>query len=441
MKRYGSFAGAVFTLAVAALSGHVWAANERTVGRPDVVGTVEDCRMKLVDVKSNAFAKVIDVTTRCLAVPDLSIVARSLLLKARADAYAEQHDKTSAIADLEEAFRLVPPKTGWEIISLASIYYEASRYSDAVTLIQGGMRQEIGMTGRGSGFGMPLYYHLGRSLVALNRNEEAVEALSAGIPAQPDFAYAYWYRSLAYSNLHDDIRAKADLEQFVRWVDPEKLTDVERRRLVQHGMEGRLGSGNTVNPPAVLAEVSKLQSVLPAGRTVAMAKITMASKNDKFPDFGPFVLEIKPKADGTTHVHEVYGPNFTVDREIAGFMQLKSKMNGKTTELSGGLLTQNLNLEVSTWTSGAHFSYKSEASGMGSPIFYGLSCTIGQPVGAKSLHVSLAGRAWPLDCKDLKGGNRNGYYVEELRYFVEMRSESKDFGTTNLTIDSVVVER
>lgn len=445
MKPRGPFeksvTAAALGFALAALHGLAWATDEQPTGRPKVIETQADCGAALLETKSTEVAKVIDVTTRCLAVRDQGIAVRSLLLRARAGAYGEQSNNVAAISDLEEAFRLVPPKTGWEIIELASIYYDAGRYGDAVALIQGGMRQEIGMTGRGSGFGMPLYYHLGRNLVALNRNEEAIEALSAGIPSQPDFAYAYWYRSLAYANLHDDVRAKADLEEFARWVDPAKLTTAERQRLGRFGVEAKVGTGRAVDSAAVLTAASRLRSTFPGSAPVKLAKITQTMRNDRFPTLGPMVLEIKPTADGNTRVHEVYGPDFNVDREIAGVVQLRSQMNARTAALSGGAVTQKLDVEVPAWAPGASFSYRSEAYAKGTPLLDGKTCTIGDPVEAKSFHASFAGRAWPLDCKDLKGGSSKGYYVEELNYFLVTHSESKDFGTTNNTIDSVVVER
>ncbi|UXU89097.1 tetratricopeptide repeat protein [Burkholderia sp. S-53] len=220
-----------------ALSAYASAAGSQPVDGLGKIETIADCRAAIARLKPDDSAAQIDVASRCLALPDSGILARALFLRIRGEAYAAQHDPTSAIANLEEAYRLVPPKTGWEVISLASAYYDAARYADEVALIQDAMRKEIGMSGRGSGFGMPLYYHLGRGLVALKRNEEAIEALTAGIPAQPDFPYAYWYRSLAYENLHDEEHTKADLEQFARWVRSDKLTTDEQSRLKQYGIQ------------------------------------------------------------------------------------------------------------------------------------------------------------------------------------------------------------
>lgn len=227
---------AVILMAFSVGTGIARAASEQITGDAGAVNTQATCSAEVARTRFDDHDKVIEVTSRCLAVPGQGILARSVFLRARGEAYEAQHNDVSAIANLEEAYRLVPPKTGWEIIALAAAYYNAGRYADAVALIQDGMRREIGMSGRGSGFGMPLYYHLGRSLLALNRNEEAIEVLSAGIPAQPDFAYAYWCRSLAYENVHDEPHAKADLVQFARWADSEKLTDDERSRLRRYGL-------------------------------------------------------------------------------------------------------------------------------------------------------------------------------------------------------------
>lgn len=108
---------------LAALSGHTLAASEPATGRSDSIESTSACSAALTRVKPDDADKLIDVTSRCLAVPGQGIVVRSLLFRIRGEAYAMQHNTPSAIANFEDAFRLVPPKTGWQIIALASAYY------------------------------------------------------------------------------------------------------------------------------------------------------------------------------------------------------------------------------------------------------------------------------------------------------------------------------
>jgi hypothetical protein len=53
----------------------------------------------------------------------------------------------------------------------------------------------------------------------------------------------------------------------------------------------------------------------------------------------------------------------------------------------------------------------------------------------------LIGYAWMLDCTRLNGDTVKGYYVEALGYFFAVHEESKDFGNSETTIDSVSIER
>ncbi|CAJ0886929.1 hypothetical protein R77567_03893 [Ralstonia sp. LMG 32965] len=194
-------------------------------------------------------------------------------------------------------------------------------------------------------------------------------------------------------------------------------------------------------PPDVQATAAKFKSILPNGPTVSVARITKLTTSGKFKDAGPMVFEIRPKSDGSTRVHEIYSPEFSVDRELVGLAQLKSKMNINVAEERNVAVTEVLTLGTSEWVPGGHITFNSQIQGIGKRIDSGSTCDIGQPVDASTVHAGLKGSAWPLKCKDAQGRLYNGYYVEELRYFVELHSESADYGKADYAIESIAIER
>ena len=200
------------------------------------------------------------------------------------------------------------------------------------------------------------------------------------------------------------------------------------------------GIDDVSNPPTVLATAAKLQSILPKGHMVSGAKVTTASRNDKRPNKDQTVLVIKPNKDGSTRVQEIYSPQFSVDREEVGPLQLKAKINSSMTDRNV-TITRDLTLDAATWAVGARISFQWEMSGRGEPSKYGRTCHIGQTVEASTIHASLAGLAWPLECDEANGDRSKGYYIDELRYFLVTHSESKEYGTSDYAINDIVVER
>ncbi len=78
---------------------------------------------------------------------------------------------------------------------------------------------------------MMTQYHLGWSLSALGRYDEAVQAFTRGISDQPDYPFVYWRRGLAYEALHQSENARADFDQFAH-----KLSASESERLASQEM-------------------------------------------------------------------------------------------------------------------------------------------------------------------------------------------------------------
>ncbi len=192
-------------------------------------------------------------------------------------------------------------------------------------------------------------------------------------------------------------------------------------------------------PANVQSASAKLLSILPDGPTVSEAKLTMKERDTSKPGRETVFL-IKPTRGGPTRVSEIY-KYFTMDREYVGPVQLKSKDNQRgmygPSEDKRLTITTGLVLSASTWAADAFFAFETEMSGGTKPSK--ASCKIGQSIEANTLHPSLAGRAWPLAC-DYSDSKSNGYYVEELRYFLRTHSEWQD-GAYDYSIDSAEITR
>ncbi|MGO7969908.1 surface-adhesin E family protein [Rhizobium ruizarguesonis] len=197
---------------------------------------------------------------------------------------------------------------------------------------------------------------------------------------------------------------------------------------------------DVANPPAVIAAAAKLQSILPQGPMAASAKIAVEIQNSKHQGDGSVVKIIKPSQDGTVRVQEIYSPQFTVDREWLGPVQLKSKMDSSLSGDRDVTITQSLAVEAPIWAPDAGIVFQTEMLTGRKSTKSDTSCHLGQPVEAETVHASLKGKAWPLNCHYDNGNKDNGFYIEELRYYLATHSES-EYGISDYVIKGTEVER
>lgn len=195
-------------------------------------------------------------------------------------------------------------------------------------------------------------------------------------------------------------------------------------------------------PAEVLAEVKKLQAVLPVADAARSAKLTVIGKNAKTSNTNPAVVHlIQPKKDGRTHIHSIYRQNVTMDHEMAGLVELSSKLTIGAPGATSTFVTTALTLDAPAWQPNTDIVFSTESSGTGAPIKSKTTCTVGEPVAANTIHPALAGRAWALKCNHSSQGASEGYYVEELGYFLTMRTVPKELPATDYSIQSLSVER
>lgn len=156
--------------------------------------------------------QAIQLLSGCLSSSEHAEV-QALTVRMRALAYEQKGDYAHAIADREESLRLKPARTGWDIINLAANYRDNGQPERAVELLRKMLQDNMGLRGKGTGHGMPSYYHLGRALIDVQQWSKAAEAFSEGMVYQPDYAWAYAYRGLAYDRMDQKELARADLDK------------------------------------------------------------------------------------------------------------------------------------------------------------------------------------------------------------------------------------
>ena len=78
---------------------------------------------------------------------------------------------------------------------------------------------------------MMTQYHLGQTYHQLGKYEQAIEEYTLGIPAQPDFSFAYYRRGLAYHALGQIDNAKADFQKFEKLLKPEVIDPKSKKEL------------------------------------------------------------------------------------------------------------------------------------------------------------------------------------------------------------------
>jgi tetratricopeptide (TPR) repeat protein len=151
--------------------------------------------------------KALATISACLALPGVPKAQRADAFEVRAWSRSNLKKHALAVEDQEAAYQLRPPSEYRQFINYASYLRAAGRIQDSLTAILAAERMEE------RDVSMMTQYNKGWSLLELGRHREAVEAFTRGIPSQPDYAFVYWRRGLAYEGLGDKKRARLDFEK------------------------------------------------------------------------------------------------------------------------------------------------------------------------------------------------------------------------------------
>ena len=105
---------------------------------------------------------------------------QSLIYSVQADAYNNLKQYPEAVAAKEKAIQLKVKPDPRDNLDLSYMYRGAGNPKKALELVQYNLDNGLGVTGKGSGFHMPTYYHLGLEPTDLGQDREAAEAFSTG---------------------------------------------------------------------------------------------------------------------------------------------------------------------------------------------------------------------------------------------------------------------
>ncbi|MCY7261039.1 tetratricopeptide repeat protein [Pseudomonas protegens] len=192
------------------------------------------CRLVGQASKAEKFDVVLQEADLCLSKNQLSKPMQSLVYWLKSDAYASFKRYPEAISAKEKSIELGPKPDARAVLDLSRLYRESGNPQKALQLVQSNLDANLGEAGKGSGFNMPTYYHLGQTLYDLGQYREAAEAYSAGLQKQPDYAWAFYHRGLAYEKLGLTDDARADFTQFAKRVDQKYVEPQHQAKLAEY---------------------------------------------------------------------------------------------------------------------------------------------------------------------------------------------------------------
>lgn len=191
-----------------------------------------DCRHGLEALQANRPAEAIDPLSQCLK-QQLPARARAFVLQARANAYADMKEWALAAEDQRQSTVEEKPKDAWPHIMLGAYLRDAGRLDESLEALRAAM--QFDEDGPGSGPGMAVHYHTARTLHEMGRYSDAIEAMTSGIPKQPDYGYALYQRALSYEALGDRVQAKRDFFRAAELVPKEGYEPKVAAKLIEYG--------------------------------------------------------------------------------------------------------------------------------------------------------------------------------------------------------------
>lgn len=152
----------------------------------------------------------------------------------QANAYSHLKRFPEAVAAKEKSMQLAGKVEPRANLDLSAIYRDAGNPKKALELVNYNLDHGMGEAGKGSGFHMPTYYHLGLALTDLGQYREAAEAFSTGLQRQPDYAWAYYARGIAYDHLGARDDAKTDFLKFSQIANKKFVEEEHKAKLSEY---------------------------------------------------------------------------------------------------------------------------------------------------------------------------------------------------------------
>lgn len=127
----------------------------------------------------------------------------------RGQIFLESGRYEEAVLDFQREWALIVPKVTWDALPLAIALRKTDRLQEAMNQLE--QASSLDEDGPSSGPGMAYHYHLGQTLYALGRYQEAYNAYTSGISKQPDYFWVYLARAEASKAMGNRDEEKRDV--------------------------------------------------------------------------------------------------------------------------------------------------------------------------------------------------------------------------------------
>ncbi|MDB5996167.1 MAG: N-acetylglucosamine transferase [Pseudomonas sp.] len=192
------------------------------------------CANQFKASKAENYPLVLQEGDLCLQKNTLPASLQSLVYAVQADAHSNLKQFPEAVAAKEKSIQVAGKPDPRANLDLSAMYRDAGNPKKALELVQYNLDNGLGEAGKGSGFHMPTYYHLGLALTDLGQYREAAEAFSTGLQRQPDYAWAYYARGIAYDHLGSKDDAKVDFLKFSQIVNKKYVQEEQKTKLAEY---------------------------------------------------------------------------------------------------------------------------------------------------------------------------------------------------------------
>ena len=170
---------------------------------------VSACEYGQVAIGRGLFSTALSYLTRCLEIGGLSDRNLAAVLHMRALAYSKTAEPRKASEDYRRSLDLKPPEIAWDLIPLGIYLREAGQHGESLEVLQRALA--LDEDGPCSGPWMGVFFHLGWTLHALRRYEEAINTYTQGMQKQSNFEGIYLRRALAHEAVGERAKARMDL--------------------------------------------------------------------------------------------------------------------------------------------------------------------------------------------------------------------------------------
>jgi len=200
---------------------------------------VSACEYGQIAIERRLFSTALSWLTRCLEIGGLSDRNLVAVLHMRALAFSNTAEPRKASEDYRRSLEIKPPEIAWDLIPLGIYLREAGQHGESLEVLQRALA--LDEDGPGSGPGMGVFFHLGLTLHALRRYDEAINSYTQGIQKQSNFEGIFLRRALSHEAMGERGKARLDLAKIIeigkaKGLDPATAPAEYKSKFVEYGL-------------------------------------------------------------------------------------------------------------------------------------------------------------------------------------------------------------